>query len=58
MCASLLYTKYSYINMHYMEQVASELKSVKAIVMYKGEAPDVPDCGFPVYTWKQFMEVM
>ena len=44
--------------MHYMEQVASELKSVKAIVMYKGEAPDVPDCGFPVYTWKQFMEVM
>lgn len=38
-------------------QMASTLESVKAIVMYRGEVPEGTDCGFPVYTWDQFMEV-
>ncbi|CAM9369790.1 unnamed protein product, partial [Hapterophycus canaliculatus] len=37
--------------------VSSRLKSVKAIVMYRGEVPAGTDCGFPVYTWDQFMEL-
>ncbi|CAM9669890.1 unnamed protein product [Scytosiphon promiscuus] len=36
---------------------SSSLKSVKAIVVYRGDVPDGTDCGFPVYTWKQFMEL-
>ena len=36
---------------------ASTLTSVKAIVMYRGDVPEGTDCGFPVYTWDQFMEV-
>lgn len=38
-------------------QVASALKSVKAIVMYRGDVPGGTNCGIPVYTWDQFMEV-
>lgn len=37
--------------------VSSSLKSVKAIVVYRGDVPDAIDCNFPVYTWEQFMEV-
>lgn len=38
-------------------QVADALKTVKAIVMYRGDVPEGTDCGFPVYTWDEFMEV-
>lgn len=37
--------------------LASTLKSVKAIVMYRGDVPAGTDCGIPVYAWEQFMEV-
>ena len=37
--------------------LASTLESVKAIVVYRGGVPEGTDCGFPVYTWGQFMEV-
>lgn len=40
-----------------MIQVASSLEAVKAIVMYRGDVPEGTACGFPVYTWAQFMEV-
>lgn len=38
--------------------LASTLKSVKALVMYRGDVPAGTDCGIPVYTWDQFMEVL
>lgn len=38
-------------------QVADALTTVKAIVMCRGDVPEGTDCGFPVYTWDQFMEV-
>ncbi|CAN0006472.1 unnamed protein product [Ectocarpus sp. 12 AP-2014] len=38
-------------------KLAATLTSVKAIVMYRGNVPEGTDCGFPVYTWKQFMEL-
>lgn len=37
--------------------LASTLKSVKAIVVYRGGVPEGTDCGIPVYAWDQFMEV-
>lgn len=37
--------------------LASTLKSVKALVVYRGDVPAGTDCGIPVYTWDQFMEV-
>ncbi|CAM9925915.1 unnamed protein product [Pylaiella littoralis] len=37
--------------------LASTLKSVKALVMYRGDVPAGTDCGIPVYTWHQFMEL-
>eukprot|EP00752_Nemacystus_decipiens_P012995 g11498.t1 len=37
--------------------LASTLKSVKAIVMYRGGVPEGTDCGIPVYAWDQFMEL-
>lgn len=36
---------------------APTLKSVKAIVMYRGEVPADLKVNFDVYTWDQFMEV-
>eukprot|EP00903_Cladosiphon_okamuranus_P010212 g9671.t1 len=36
---------------------AATLKSVKAIVMYRGEVPAGLTCDFQVYTWDQFMEL-
>ena len=41
----------------YLFQLAATLKAVKAIVMYRGKVPEGTDCGFPVYTWDDFMEV-
>ncbi|CAB1117569.1 unnamed protein product [Ectocarpus sp. CCAP 1310/34] len=38
-------------------KLAATLTSVKAIVMYRGNVPEGTDCGFPVYTWDQFMEL-
>eukprot|EP00904_Undaria_pinnatifida_P003114 jgi/Undpi1/12803/HiC_scaffold_7.g02470.m1 len=38
-------------------QIAHALKSVKAIVMYRGDVPEGTDCGISVYTWDHFMEL-
>ena len=38
--------------------LASTLKSVKALVVYRGGVPEsAKGCGIPVYSWDQFMEV-
>lgn len=38
-------------------QIGASLKSVKAVVMYRGEVPEGLEAPFAVYTWDQFMEV-